>query len=211
MGTYNDNLTGGYDTAFWDEYTDSVSVNQGAANNQYEMDYTVGTTYINAGLVSKIVYDMGAGGAANLKATPTKLSTATEHGFILFAYIDADNYYRLFTQTDGPNVFYAQKRVSATPTTLGSGTLTTGTPVNKVHQIDFPTTGDDVRMIVDGTEEAADATYALSSRDCYFRVGAEFGSETGGPWECDFDTLEMTSPDYGASSGSSNLLTLGVG
>lgn len=198
MATETDDFTGGRDSALWDEYKENVSVSITDVSDAISITNSLGPSY-DGGLVRKVTRDLTAPSSAEIIVTNT-----SQGGGIVISlqkttttpYTNNDWYRAISVGTTG----YAQKRIGGgTPTTIWSGTG--GGAVT--HKIDLPSSGDDVRFIFNAVEKASDATYALSSRDCYNHAGARVNSGDAGG----MDTYSCTYVSAGGASVRSNPLS----
>lgn len=199
MATKTEPFTSGsYDTGFF-ENQETSGINLQFINNQVEVGFTSGT-YETGGVVTINTLDMSEPGSASIDITKissngsvwiyiclTKTTTTNPH--------DEADWYR-FGRIAG--TYYAQKKVAGSKSTIASGAAGTLT-LN--YKIDLPATGNDVRFIEGVSELASEATYSLSSRDCYIYAVAELDS---GTHEGDFDNfvIEYTAAGGGRIMGS---------
>lgn len=139
-----------------------------------------------AGIVSNATVDLTAAADCSIDVTNSDNSTW------IYASLTQPGDENGTTPQDTENDWYrwgyfggsyvAQKRVGGgSVSTIASGAAAS---LPSTYKIDFPASGDDVRFLEDGVEKASDATYALSSRDCY--LGGSFFSDTdsdSGSWD----------------------------
>jgi len=195
MATLQDLFTGGYDTAIWDVSKTNANTTVTGVGNLIEVVNTDGNGGYE-GLTSKIAYDLSA--LSLVSAVPEVLGNRFElwispHDLNNIDPTTVANY--IMIRYTGGDLRILQRISSGTPT----DTYLTGGATSDVLELNMPTTGNEVRAIINTVEQGSLASFTMS-RTCY--IGLFAYTDTAAQ-EVHFDTFNMT---YQAAATSSLLL-----